>query len=88
MSNILEDLYDQQIDQEKLDPPQSKEYHTFYDEHERLEEEIIKVLGEHNEHLLEEYQTTEFQIYDIDLKATFAAGFRLGAQIILECLRD
>lgn len=88
MTNILEDLYNGNINPSERPYPQSHEEKQCNKKFVELEEDFLNSLNE-NEKLL--YKRISYELGNSHLyteEKTFVMGFRLGAQIMLDVLAD
>ena len=84
--NIIEELYDSDLFHLTELETVSEEYKSVLDKLIKTEEEIMQSFPPCKS-LFEEYQTANIALHNLSTHNEFVAGFRTGAQIVLEMLK-
>lgn len=84
--NIIEELYDSDLFHFTELETVSEEYKSVLDKLIKTEAEITEKFPQCKS-LFEEYQTANIALHNLSNRNEFIAGFRTGAQIVLEMLK-
>ena len=84
--NIIEELYDSDLFHLTELETVSEEYKSVLDRLIKTEAEIMRSFPQCKS-LFEEYQTANIALHNLSNRNEFVAGFRTGAQIVLEMLK-
>ena len=84
--NIIEELYDSDLFHLTELETVSKEYRSVLDKLIKTEAEIMRSFPQCKS-LFEENQTANIALHNLSNRNEFVAGFRTGAQIVLEMLK-
>ena len=84
--NIIEELYDSDLFHLTELETVSEEYKSVLDKLIKTETEITENIPQCKS-LFEEYQTANIALHNLSNRNEFIAGFRTGAQIVLEMLK-
>ena len=84
--NIIEELYDSDLFHLTERETVSEEYKSVLNKLIKTEAEIVQSFPQCKS-LFEEYQAANIALHNLSNRNEFVAGFRTGAQIVLEMLR-